>query len=461
MKMPKVFRFVALFTLMFFVNSSLIGQSFNLTTFATGFNSPLNIQNAQDERLFIVEQGGRIKILNPDSSVEATPFLNLSGSISSGGERGLLGLAFHPNYPDNGYFFVNYTNPNGNTQISRFSVDPLDPNIADPTSELGMITIVQPYANHNGGCIAFGPDGYLYIGMGDGGSGGDPQNYAQNTSSLLGKLLRIDVDNPSGNLNYSIPADNPYFGSTTEAQEIWAYGLRNPWKFSFDRDTGDLWIADVGQNAYEEINKVSYTVAGINYGWRCYEGDQSYNTSNCADPSTMLFPIAVYPHSVGSSITGGYVYRGPENSTLEGHYLFADFVSGYLGVLDPSTETVVFEQNLTQNWASFGEGIDGSLYLTAFNGVVYKIEPEVIMGQNDSNITLQLWPNPAKEQLVLNSSDLHEYVIYNEKGQKITQCKVNQDQVLINTSTWQSGLYLIQTTHGDGSIRLQKFIVQH
>ncbi|HBB48042.1 MAG TPA: hypothetical protein DCZ44_00235, partial [Flavobacteriaceae bacterium] len=219
------------------VNYTLNAQSFSLTTVATGFNAPLNIQHAQDERLFIVEQGGRIKILNPDGTVEATPFLNLSGSISSGGERGLLGLAFHPDYPNNGYFFVNYTNPNGNTQISRFSVDPLNPNLADPSSELGLMTIVQPYANHNGGCIAFGPNGYLYIGMGDGGSGGDPQNYSQNTSSLLGKLLRIDIDNPSGNLNYSIPLDNPYFESTTEAQEIWAYGLRNPWKFSFDRDT--------------------------------------------------------------------------------------------------------------------------------------------------------------------------------------------------------------------------------
>lgn len=459
--MRQLYRFVPIFILAFYWPCSLSAQSFNLTTFATGFNAPLNIQHAQDERLFIVEQGGRIKILNPDGTVEATPFLNLSGSISSGGERGLLGLAFHPNYPDNGYFFVNYTNPNGNTQISRFSVDPLNPNQADPSSELGLLTVVQPYANHNGGCIAFGPDGYLYIGMGDGGSGGDPQNYGQNNSSLLGKLLRIDVDNPSGNLNYSIPADNPFFGSATETQEIWAYGLRNPWKFSFDRETGDLWIADVGQNAFEEINKVSYTEPGINYGWRCYEGNQSYNTSNCGDPSGMEFPIAVYPHSVGSSITGGYVYRGPENSTLTGHYLFADFVSGYLGVLDPSNGSVVFEQNLSQNWASFGEGIDGSLFITAFNGIVYKIEPEVVLGNNDLDIKLVISPNPAQDQIILNASDLNEYNIYDAKGQLVKTQKVNQNQVVINSSTWPSGLYLIQTTHGNGSIRIQKLIVQH
>ena len=442
-------------------NLSLSAQSFNLSPMANGFNAPLNIQHAQDERLFIVEQGGRIKILNPDGSVESTPFLNLSSSISSGGERGLLGLAFHPNYTDNGYFFVNYTNPNGNTQISRFRVDPLNPNLADPTSELPLITIVQPYANHNGGCIAFGPDGYLYIGMGDGGSGGDPQNYAQNTSSLLGKLLRIDIDNPSGSLNYSIPEDNPYFGSATQAQEIWAYGLRNPWKFSFDRDNGDLWIADVGQNAFEEINKVSYTQADINYGWRCYEGDESYNTSNCADPSGMEFPLAVYPHSIGSSITGGYVYRGPENSPLQGHYLFADFVSGYLGVLDPASGNVVFDQNLNQNWASFGEGIDGSLYLTAFNGVVYKIEPEIVLGQTDLVKGLQISPNPAHDQALFNTTNISGYVIYNLKGQKITSAKINQDRTVLNTTDWPSGLYLIQAMHNDGGISMQKLMVHH
>lgn len=459
--MRHLYLSAVIFIYTFHVPSPLRAQSFDLTTFATGFNAPLNIQHAQDERLFVVEQGGRIKIINPDGTVETTPFLNLSGSISSGGERGLLGLAFHPNYPDNGYFFVNYTNPNGNTQISRFSVDPLNPNLADPSSELGLLTIVQPYANHNGGCIAFGPDGYLYIGMGDGGSGGDPQNYAQNNSSLLGKLLRIDVDNPSGNLNYSIPEDNPFFGSTTEAQEIWAYGLRNPWKFSFDRETGDLWIADVGQNAYEEINKVAYTEPGINYGWRCYEGDQSYNTSNCPDPSGMEFPIAVYPHSVGSSITGGYVYRGPENSTLTGHYLFADFVSGYLGVLDPADGSVVFEQNLSQNWASYGESIDGSLYITAFNGVVYKIEPEVILGQNDQQIQLNISPNPADDYFTINTLNLKEFVVYDAKGQRLTIQKDHGNNLNIKTSNWPSGLYIVQSTHLDGSIRIQKLMVRH
>lgn len=459
--MYRQIKFTLSLTLLLFVDLNLRGQSFELTQVASGFNAPLNIQHAQDERLFIVEQGGLIKILNPDGTIESTPFLNLTGAISSGGERGLLGLAFHPNYPDNGYFFVNYTNPNGNTQISRFSVDPLNPNLADPNSELALLTITQPYANHNGGCISFGPDGYLYIGMGDGGSGGDPQNYAQNTSSLLGKLLRIDIDNPSGNLNYSIPQDNPYFGSTTQAQEIWAYGLRNPWKFSFDRDTGDLWIADVGQNAYEEINKVSPNEAGINYGWRCYEGDQSYNTSNCTDPSGMEFPIAVYPHSVGSSITGGYVYRGAENTTLFGYYLFADFVSGYLGVLDPADGTILFDQNLNQNWASFGEGLDGSLYITAFNGTVYKIEPELILSQNDPQIVVQLWPNPAQNHVVLNALNVKNITVYNTKGQRFIDKKTRDDNVVLDLQSLPLGLYFVQTQHDNGQIRVQKLIVQH
>jgi len=454
-------RLTFLTFLTFLFSATLQAQTFDLSPFASGFSAPLNIQHAGDERLFIVEQGGRIKILNPDGSVNTSPFLNLSGSISSGGERGLLGLAFHPDYANNGYFFVNYTDPNGDTQISRFSVDALDPDFADPNSELPILSIGQPYGNHNGGCIAFGPDGYLYIGMGDGGSGGDPQNFSQNNSSLLGKMLRLDIDNPSGGQNYGIPPDNPFFGSTTEAQEIWAYGLRNPWKFTFDRDNGDLWIADVGQNAYEEINRVAYTEAGINYGWRCYEGNATYNTNNCADPSTMEFPIAVYPHNVGSSITGGYVYRGSLSSPLVGHYLFADFVSGYMGVLEGTSGELVYQENFGENWASFGEDINGELYVCAFNGIVYKIEPEVVLNVNQFSLNQQLSPNPANNHVVLKSDYLTSYMIFDLSG-KLIEEKITQDnKVTIDTQSWPSGLYLIKTNHEQGLQKIGKILIQH
>ena len=265
-------KFIYIILLLTTFNISF-SQSVILESFGPTFNSPVEIKNAGDERLFIVEKSGKIKILNSDGSVNSTPFLDIEDRVSiSGNERGLLGLAFHPNYPENPYFFVNYTNNSGNTTISKFSVSSNE-NIAN-TNETILLTINQPYANHNGGCINFGPDGNLYIGMGDGGSGGDPQNYSQNTNSLLGKMLRINVNSGV----YSIPDDNP-FGS-----EIWSTGLRNPWKFSFDSENGNLWIADVGQNEFEEINLVIDNPSNINYGWRCYEGNEPYNTSGC--PST-------------------------------------------------------------------------------------------------------------------------------------------------------------------------------
>src|SRR5690606_21188454 len=234
--------------------------------------------------------------------------------ISSGGERGLLGLAFAPDYETSGRFYVNYTNPNGNTVIARYTVSE-NPNVANSTGTV-LLTIEQPFSNHNGGSIHFGPDGYLWIGMGDGGSAGDPNNNGQNKNSLLGKMLRIDVSGES----YTSPSDNPFVG-TDGADEIWSYGLRNPWKFSFDRETGDVWIADVGQNAVEEINRQPSITEGINYGWRCYEGNSPYQTSGCAAQETMTFPVATYNHPGGRcSVTGGFVYRGENYPNLSGKY---------------------------------------------------------------------------------------------------------------------------------------------
>src|SRR5690606_5710321 len=278
--------------LLIFTSGLIFAQNVDIEFFKGDFDDPLSLQHANDERLFVVEQGGLIKTIQGDGTVNATPFLNISGQISNGSEQGLLGLAFHPDYTNNGYFYINYTKPNGDTQVSRFSVDSGNPDLADQNSELPIIGYSQPFPNHNGGNLAFGPDGFLYISSGDGGSGGDPGDRAQSIIELLGKLLRIDVDIPSGGNNYGIPSDNPFAGNPDPGikKEIWAYGLRNPWRFSFDLTENNLWIADVGQGNWEEINRASISEAGLNYGWRCYEGNQPYNTEDCPPQSELTFP---------------------------------------------------------------------------------------------------------------------------------------------------------------------------
>src|SRR5690349_11300457 len=250
-----------------------------LQPFVTGLINPVSITHAGDNRLFITEQAGRIMIYD-GTRLLPEPFLDIRNLVSSGNERGLLSLAFHPRYAQNGFFYVNYTNVSGNTVVARYSVSPADPNRANPSSAVLILGVNQPFANHNGGQMQFGPDGYLYIGLGDGGGGGDPGNRAQNLNDLLGKILRIDVDSGSP---YAIPASNPFVGSTNVRGEIWSYGLRNPWRFSFDRETGDLWIADVGQGTWEEIDfQPATSIGGENYGWRRMEGSHCFNPStNC------------------------------------------------------------------------------------------------------------------------------------------------------------------------------------
>ncbi|MBC8173422.1 MAG: PQQ-dependent sugar dehydrogenase [Chitinophagales bacterium] len=354
-------------TVMLFLLTHILSAqpAIGLQTISSGFNSPVDIANAGDERLFIVEQDGFIQILHPDGATST--FLNIDARVGSGGsEQGLLGLAFHPDYGSNGYFYVNYTNNSGNTRISRFSVNPLNPDLADATSESILLTITQPFDNHNGGDLEFGPDGYLYIPTGDGGSGGDPGNRAQDiTSQKLGKILRIDVD---GGSPYAIPADNPFVGITGD-DEIWAYGLRNPWRFSFDRLTGDMWTGDVGQDDWEEINfQPASSTGGENYGWRCYEGNHEFNTSLCDLGATYFFPVYEYPHSFatgGFALTGGYVYRGSEFPGMYGYYVATDFVTGNFWIISPDGIggfTTEFLGNIQSDISSFGEGMDGEIY---------------------------------------------------------------------------------------------------
>jgi glucose/arabinose dehydrogenase len=353
--------------------------SVSLQPVAQGLNAPLFLTAPPGDldRLFVVERGGTIRIIRNDS-VLATPFLDVGSRITAGGEQGLLGLAFHPGYSTNGRFSVNYTDTLGHTQIVRYQVS-ANPDVANPGSAFPILTVEQPYSNHNGGMIAFGPhDGMLYVGMGDGGSGGDPQNHGQNRMTLLGDILRLDVD---GGSPYAIPADNPFVGSLSVADEIWASGLRNPWRFSFDAANGDLYIGDVGQGEREEVSyQPASSAGGENFGWRIMEGTRCYNPSSGCSANGLTLPIHEYDHSDGCSITGGYVYRGSAYPALAGRYFFADFCSSWLrsfvvvggaaaGLQDHSATT-----GPVNGTSSFGEDGEGELYVVSLTqGTVRRI----------------------------------------------------------------------------------------
>jgi len=352
-----------------------------LSPVATGFAAPVYIASAGDGsgRLFVVEQGGTIRILVNGTALPV-PLLDITSRVLSGGERGLLNITFPPQFALKRYFYVNYTRiPDGATVIARYRLT-IDPNVADPASEEVLLVIDQPFANHNGGMMAFGPDGFLYIGMGDGGSAGDPNNFAQNIAPLpgnrhlLGKLLRIDVE--GGAVPYAIPATNPLLGGVRS--EIWARGLRNPWKFSFDRLTGDLYVGDVGQERVEEVNfRRAGARGGDNYGWNIFEGTLCFNPpAACVRPLRYVPPVAQYSHTLGCSVTGGYVYRGNEFPMLQGVYFFGDFCSGRIwGLRRIATG---FERSFLTDTplsiSSFGEGEDGSVYLADYaTGTISKL----------------------------------------------------------------------------------------
>jgi glucose/arabinose dehydrogenase len=343
---------------------------------ADGLQRPVAVRHAGDGsgRLFIVEQPGRIRILDKGSLLES-PFLDITARVrDAANEQGLLGLAFHPEYADNGRFFVNYTDLGGDTVVAEFSRSPADAVQADPSSEAIILRIPQPYGNHNGGDIAFGPDDYLWIATGDGGGAGDPQGSGQNLQTLLGKLLRIDVDRGS---TYTIPPDNPFTSDSQALDEIWAYGLRNPWRFSFDRDTGDLYIGDVGQNQLEEIDfEERSDPGGRNYGWSTMEASSCFENINCSTDGLTL-PVAEYSHQLGCSVTGGYVYRGSLFPDLQGYYLYGDFCSGTVWALSRSDSGQWSTEIVGETGASissFGEDEDGELYVTDLrDGSVYLV----------------------------------------------------------------------------------------
>lgn len=431
------------------------------------FSSPVEFQYAGDNsnRIFVVEQKGIIKVFPNDHEINSAKiFLNIEDSILSGGELGLLGLAFHPDFENNGYFYINYTKDNPRrTIVSRIKVSNTNPDSADISSELILLQQNQPFRNHNGGKLAFGPDGYLYIGFGDGGDGGDPQNNGQNLKTFLGKILRINVDSTQDSLNYSIPQDNPFKGNTEGyKEEIYAYGFRNPWKFSFDSQTGTLWCGDVGQNNWEEIDTVKN---GGNYGWRLMEGNHCYNPSNCNSEGLEL-PVWEYSHQSGNcSVTGGYVYRGQEIPSLfglSGKYIYGDYCSGIIWMLRISgtNQDSVINEYLFESPSSilsFGVDENDELYICCANGKIYKFA-YILDSVDDEEINpnnfyiLQNFPNPFNPQTKIKYNiperSKVKINIINSLGENVSTIQNSEKskglyEIIWNASGNTSGIYYI------------------
>jgi glucose/arabinose dehydrogenase len=347
-----------------------------LALFASGVSSPSAIVSSGvsgDKRLFVLDQSGKIRIVNSSGTVVTESFLDISSNVTFGGEAGLLGMAFSPNYATDGYLYVNYTDKDMNTVVVRYHVSK-DANTADASTAQVILKQKQPYANHNGGALVFGPDGYLYIAFGDGGSAGDPQNRAQDMSTWLGKILRIDVSA----LPYKSPSDNPYVGMAGVKPEIWDAGLRNPWRISFDSKTHELYIADVGQDGVEEVNVEPAAKGGNNYGWRCYEGDRGYKLDGCKGKSEYAFPVLTYAHTEGRcSVTGGYVYRGTGYPGLTGKYFYADYCGGQVYWAERSNGAFAATMVVPSPYkiSTFGQDNAGELYVADYStGALYRIQ---------------------------------------------------------------------------------------
>lgn len=353
------------------------GAKAQLALFSAGVSNPTSIVStgvAGDDRLFVLDQSGKIRIINSTGTVVPESFLNISNLVTFSGEAGLLGLAFSPHYATDGYFYVDYIDKNMTTVVARYHVSS-DANTADTSTAQVILTQKQPYPNHNGGALAFGPDDYLYIAFGDGGDAGDPGNRAQDTSTWLGKLLRINVSK----LPYTSPSDNPFIGQASAKPEIWDLGLRNPWRISFDRQTHELYIADVGQGNVEEINVEQPGKGGNNYGWRCYEGNADFKPAGCKDKSTYAFPQLTYDHTEGRcSITGGYVYRGKHYPDLSGKYFYADYCGGQVYTMQRGADGTYTSAKMLQapyKISTFGQDNNGELYLADYaTGAIYQIQ---------------------------------------------------------------------------------------
>lgn len=350
----------------------LTATTMRLEQVGEGFQSPVFVTTPPgDSRLFVVEQAGRIRILK-SGRVVAQPFLDISARVRSGGEQGLLSMAFHPDYRTNGWFYVNFTDRNGDTHIERFKAS-ANPDVADLASMLLVLKIDQPYSNHNGGLVMFGPDGMLYIGMGDGGSGGDPKGNGQNPRALLGKMLRINVSRADP---YTAPVGNPFANGRGGAPEVWATGMRNPWRFSFDRTAGLLYIGDVGQNREEEIDVAPASRAGINYGWNIMEGGSCYRSSGCNHNGLQAPALSYQQHDGGCSVIGGYVYRGRGIPEIVGHYFYSDYCGGWLRSFQYENGAATDRRSWTipsiGNIVSFGEDSAGELYIVAENGRIFR-----------------------------------------------------------------------------------------
>lgn len=426
------------------------GEPVKMVPFVTGLQNPVGITHAGDERLFVIDQRGYIRIVNTDGTLNPEPFLDISDKVTFQGEMGLLGLAFHPGYQTNGYFYLNYVGQGNRTHIARFTVSADNPDKADPASELTLMEILQPFNNHKGGNLAFGPDSMLYIGLGDGGSAGDPQNRARNPLELLGKILRIDVNQGDP---YAIPESNPFHDVDNARGEIWALGLRNPWRFSFDRLTGDLWIADVGQDKFEEINfQPAGSAGGEHYGWRCYEANEPFNRAGCESDTTFTFPIYSYAHGPECSITGGFVYRGSTASPYYGHYFFTDYCSDKIWTLHKEGDNWVkedFGDYAGNNFTTFGEDVNGQLYLAgAKTGTLYKVlasptaidaDPRaeairVIQIPNSNKIRIEsLHPFTGNKQILL--TDIRGTVLF--------QSATREDSYEFDTGALPAGVYIV------------------
>lgn len=475
---------LVLFSLVFSVQS----QNITLEEFGPTFFYPTNIGNAGDSRMFVSEQEGYIYIVRSDGTSPATPFLDIESKVAddyqTNWEAGLLGFAFHPNYSSNGYVYVYYTKDNEDAILARFTVT-ANPDIADATSELILMTMPHPYDAHYGGHLAFGPDGYLYISKGDGGTAlGDPDNRAQDLSQWHGKILRIDVDNPDSGNNYGIPAGNPFAndGDPNTLPEIWSFGLRNPAKFSFDSATGDLWIGEVGQWDYEEIHFAAAGTSGQNFGWNCFEGNTAttyaHRPVTCPPLASTAQARHVYGHFTEPdgvfrcAVTGGFVHRGSVNTNLNGIYFFGDWCSGDILMLTYNGSSWVRTKHNKDGarWSAFGQDTNGELYAVTNPlgiGQLHKIKQETLTSskiENKSEFTII--PNPTNGNLVSlkfsNTRAIVKVNAYNVQGQNVFSLDVNKSikDITLDFNKVSAGLYLIEVQLQSGQKTQNKLIIK-